>query len=245
MVWTDGSVCACAWTCAGPTCLQPLLPLRGPGHRGRAGHPPHGVLRDVGHPGGGVLPVRGGHRRGAHHALGAVPADPATVRRPATRRTNPLGRLLCRGGGGRRDRGGAPDQPGQRGRRSVAALAWGAAGRGRGGGAWGIAIGYWASPRAAIALATLAWLLLAYLGGLWETPAELPSWAAEVSSYLPTRLWGEVTWAGGAGPDLVAPGLAGPAGLRRGVHGPGRAGLPARRGRQLPLRPTQAIRHWS
>jgi ABC-2 type transport system permease protein len=59
----------------------------------------------------------------------------------------------------------------------------------------GIAIGYWASPRAAIALATLAWLLLAYLGGLWETPGELPSWAAEVSRYLPTRLWGEVTWA--------------------------------------------------
>jgi ABC-2 type transport system permease protein len=59
----------------------------------------------------------------------------------------------------------------------------------------GIAIGYWASPRAAIALATLAWLLLAYLGGLWETPGELPSWAEEVSRYLPTRLWGEVTWA--------------------------------------------------
>jgi ABC-2 type transport system permease protein len=59
----------------------------------------------------------------------------------------------------------------------------------------GIAIGYWASPRAATALATLAWLLLAYLGGLWQTPGELPSWAAEVSRYLPTRLWGEVTWA--------------------------------------------------
>jgi ABC-2 type transport system permease protein len=59
----------------------------------------------------------------------------------------------------------------------------------------GTAVGYWASPRAAIALATLAWLLLAYLGGLWETPGELPSWAAEVSRYLPTRLWGEVTWA--------------------------------------------------
>jgi ABC-2 type transport system permease protein len=59
----------------------------------------------------------------------------------------------------------------------------------------GIAIGYWASPRAATPLATLAWLLGAYLGGLWETPAELPGWAAEVSSYLPTRLWGELTWA--------------------------------------------------
>jgi ABC-2 type transport system permease protein len=59
----------------------------------------------------------------------------------------------------------------------------------------GIAIGYWASPRAAIALATLAWLLLAYLGGLWQTPGELPGWAAEFSRYLPTRLWGEVSWA--------------------------------------------------
>jgi ABC-2 type transport system permease protein len=59
----------------------------------------------------------------------------------------------------------------------------------------GIAMGYWASPRAATPLATLAWLLLAYLGGLWATPAELPGWAAELSSYLPTRLWGEITWA--------------------------------------------------
>jgi ABC-2 type transport system permease protein len=59
----------------------------------------------------------------------------------------------------------------------------------------GIALGYWASPRAATPLATLAWLLLAYLGGLWATPAELPTWAAEASAYLPTRLWGEVTWA--------------------------------------------------
>jgi ABC-2 type transport system permease protein len=59
----------------------------------------------------------------------------------------------------------------------------------------GIAMGYWASPRAATPVATLAWLLLAYLGGLWATPTELPSWAAEVSPYLPTRLWGEVTWA--------------------------------------------------
>jgi ABC-2 type transport system permease protein len=60
----------------------------------------------------------------------------------------------------------------------------------------GIAMGYWVSPRAATPLATLAWLLLAYLGGLWATPGELPSWAAEISPYLPTRLWGELTWDG-------------------------------------------------
>jgi ABC-2 type transport system permease protein len=59
----------------------------------------------------------------------------------------------------------------------------------------GIALGYWAGPRAAIALATLAWLLLAFLGGLWQPPGELPGWAEAVSRYLPTRMWGEVTWA--------------------------------------------------
>jgi ABC-2 type transport system permease protein len=59
----------------------------------------------------------------------------------------------------------------------------------------GIAMGYWASRRAATPLAMLAWLLLAYLGGLWALPAELPSWTREISPYLPTRLWGEVTWA--------------------------------------------------
>ena len=59
----------------------------------------------------------------------------------------------------------------------------------------GIAMGYWVSRRAATALAMLAWLLLAYLGGLWALPAELPSWTEAVSPYLPTRLWGEVTWA--------------------------------------------------
>ena len=45
-------------------------------------------------------------------------------------------------------------------------------------------------PGTAIALAILAWLLLAYLGGLLQAPVELHSWAAEVSRYLPTRLWG-------------------------------------------------------
>jgi ABC-2 type transport system permease protein len=59
----------------------------------------------------------------------------------------------------------------------------------------GIALGYWVSARAATPFATLAWLLLAYLGGLWATPTELPTWVREISPYLPTRVWGEVTWA--------------------------------------------------
>jgi ABC-2 type transport system permease protein len=68
----------------------------------------------------------------------------------------------------------------------------------------GIAMGYWVSPRAATPFATLAWLLLAFLGGLWATPTELSSWAAEISPYLPTRLWGEVTWAAVQG-DAASP----------------------------------------
>jgi ABC-2 type transport system permease protein len=59
----------------------------------------------------------------------------------------------------------------------------------------GIAMGYWVNPPAATPLATLTWLLLAFLGGLWALPTELPSWAEAVSPYLPTRIWGEVTWA--------------------------------------------------
>ncbi len=58
----------------------------------------------------------------------------------------------------------------------------------------GIAIGYWFSPKAAQPVAVLAWLLLAYLGGLWATPGQLPAWTENISPYLPTRLWGELTW---------------------------------------------------
>jgi ABC-2 type transport system permease protein len=58
----------------------------------------------------------------------------------------------------------------------------------------GIAIGYWFSHKAAQPVATMAWLLLAYLGGLWAAPSNLPSWTENISPYLPTRLWGNITW---------------------------------------------------
>ena len=58
----------------------------------------------------------------------------------------------------------------------------------------GIAIGYWFSPKAAQPVAVLAWLLLAYLGGLWAAPNQLPSWTERISPYMPTRLWGELSW---------------------------------------------------
>ena len=58
----------------------------------------------------------------------------------------------------------------------------------------GIAIGYWFRPKTAQPVATMAWLLLAYLGGLWAAPSQLPGWTENISPYMPTRLWGEVTW---------------------------------------------------
>ena len=58
----------------------------------------------------------------------------------------------------------------------------------------GIAIGYWFSPKAAQPVATMAWLLLAYLGGLWAAPSNLPVWTENIAPYLPTRLWGNITW---------------------------------------------------
>ena len=36
--------------------------------------------------------------------------------------------------------------------------------------------------------------MLAYLGGLWAAPNNLPGWTENISPYLPTRLWGELTW---------------------------------------------------
>jgi ABC-2 type transport system permease protein len=51
----------------------------------------------------------------------------------------------------------------------------------------GIALGYLASPRAALPLANVAYLSLAFAGGLWTRPSGLPDLVAAVSPYLPTR----------------------------------------------------------
>lgn len=65
----------------------------------------------------------------------------------------------------------------------------------------GIALGYLLSPRAALPLANLLYLALAYLGGLWTGPGGLHGAAAAISPFLPTRRWNDlVTGAVGAGP---------------------------------------------
>ena len=65
----------------------------------------------------------------------------------------------------------------------------------------GIAIGYWAQPRAALPLANVLYLLLAYAGGLWTGFTHLPGAVAAISPYLPTRQWANLLAAGvGHGP---------------------------------------------
>lgn len=59
----------------------------------------------------------------------------------------------------------------------------------------GITIGYWASPRAAVPLANLAYLVLAAMGGLWIPVGHLPDWIATLSYLLPTRHSAELAWA--------------------------------------------------
>jgi ABC-2 type transport system permease protein len=56
----------------------------------------------------------------------------------------------------------------------------------------GIAVGYLTAPRVALPLANLLYLLLAYTGGLWTRPEELPAFAARISPLLPTRQWADV-----------------------------------------------------
>jgi ABC-2 type transport system permease protein len=58
----------------------------------------------------------------------------------------------------------------------------------------GIALGYWASPRGALPVANILYLVLAFAGGLWTTPADLPSSVASVSPLVPTRQFGDVLW---------------------------------------------------
>jgi ABC-2 type transport system permease protein len=56
----------------------------------------------------------------------------------------------------------------------------------------GVAIGYWAPPRAALPLANLTYLVLSYAGGLWFRPERLPRIVGAVSPFLPTHALADV-----------------------------------------------------
>jgi ABC-2 type transport system permease protein len=66
----------------------------------------------------------------------------------------------------------------------------------------GVAIGYWAPPRAALPLANLLYLALSYAGGLWFRPQHLPQAAERASSLLPTRALADALAAAAAGRAL-------------------------------------------
>jgi ABC-2 type transport system permease protein len=59
----------------------------------------------------------------------------------------------------------------------------------------GIALGNIASARAAVPLANLIYLPLAYLGGLWVPPMVMPDAINAISVWTPTRAMGELAWA--------------------------------------------------
>lgn len=59
----------------------------------------------------------------------------------------------------------------------------------------GIALGSVASARAAVPLANLVYLPLAYLGGLWVPPMVMPDVINAISVWTPTRAMGELAWA--------------------------------------------------
>lgn len=57
---------------------------------------------------------------------------------------------------------------------------------------FGIALGYWLSPKGALPVANLLFLGLAYAGGLLGGSAGLPDAVSGISGALPTRLWGNL-----------------------------------------------------
>jgi ABC-2 type transport system permease protein len=57
---------------------------------------------------------------------------------------------------------------------------------------FGIALGYWLSPKGALPVANLLFLGLSYAGGLLGGSAGLPDAVRGISGYLPTRLWGNL-----------------------------------------------------
>jgi len=58
----------------------------------------------------------------------------------------------------------------------------------------GITLGYWLHPKAALPIANILNLLMAYAGGLWFPPQSLPGPVVHISVYLPMWHYREVIW---------------------------------------------------
>jgi ABC-2 type transport system permease protein len=69
---------------------------------------------------------------------------------------------------------------------------------------FGIALGYWLSPKGALPVANLLFLGLAYAGGLLGGSSVLPDAVGAFAGLTPTRLWGNLLGAAVAGRDWHA-----------------------------------------
>ena len=65
--------------------------------------------------------------------------------------------------------------------------------------ALGVAIGYWANPKAALPIANLLYILLAFLGGIFLRPELMPEFLDRISLMTPVRHICELTWAAALG----------------------------------------------
>lgn len=69
---------------------------------------------------------------------------------------------------------------------------------------FGLAIGYWTSPKAAPPIASMCYMLLSFIGGLWMPPAMLPGFAKVISPFTPTRQFADLLWSAPHGASLGA-----------------------------------------
>jgi ABC-2 type transport system permease protein len=63
----------------------------------------------------------------------------------------------------------------------------------------GIGLGYWVSPRSALPIANILYLVLSFVGALWTTPEHLPHSLEGLSPLVPTRQFGNVLWGAAQG----------------------------------------------
>ncbi len=59
----------------------------------------------------------------------------------------------------------------------------------------GLLLGLLVSARSATPVLNLVYLTLSFAGGLWMPPEVLPKLVREISTYLPSRIYGELLWA--------------------------------------------------
>jgi ABC-2 type transport system permease protein len=69
---------------------------------------------------------------------------------------------------------------------------------------FGLAIGYWTSPKAAVPIANVFYLLLSFAGGLWLPPSMLPDFAKAISPFTPTRQFANLLWHAPSGFSMSA-----------------------------------------